>query len=89
MFSARLKPCPPVQPIAVSKPSVANFAHSFVSVLAGNAAYFLLLPYLPPRARHEMFRVDLGLVVDFCFCLAVFGVVKAVSRWRRPDPHQS
>jgi hypothetical protein len=67
----------------VSKPAVANFVHALIAVLAGNAAYFLLLPYLPQAAQHELFRVDLGLVVDFWFCLVVFGMVKTVARRRR------
>jgi hypothetical protein len=63
----------------VSKPSVTNFVQALVAVLAGNAAYFLLLPYLPPRARHVPFQIDLGLVLDCWFCLVAWGIVKAVS----------
>ncbi|HET7442837.1 MAG TPA: hypothetical protein VFJ47_16160 [Terriglobales bacterium] len=58
-----------------------NFFHALVAVLAGNAAYFLLMPYLPTAARHRTFHYDLGLVVDFLFCLVVFVVVKIVSQW--------
>jgi hypothetical protein len=64
----------------VSKPSVTNFVQALVAVLAGNAAYFLLLPYLPPRARHVPFQIDLGLALDCWFCLVAWGIVKAVSR---------
>jgi len=60
-----------------------NFVHSLVAVLAGNAAYFLLMPLLPLRARHAPFQIDLGLVVDFWFCLVAFGIVKTVSGRRR------
>jgi hypothetical protein len=63
--------------------TVANFMHALVAVVAGNAAYFLLMGYLPPRARHVPFQIDLGLVVDFWLCLVAFGVVKTVSAWRR------
>ena len=63
----------------MSKPSVTNFVQALVAVLAGNAAYFLLLPYLPPRARHVPFQIDLGLVLDCWFCLVAWGIVKAVS----------
>lgn len=62
--------------------SVANFVHALVAVLAGNAAYFLLVRYLPPRARHVPFQMDLGIVVDFWFCLVAFGIVKAVAGWK-------
>src|SRR5216684_3735095 len=64
----------------VSKPSVTNFVQALVAVLAGNAAYFLLLPSLPPQARHVPLQIDLGLVVDSWFCLVAWGIVKAVSR---------
>jgi hypothetical protein len=62
---------------------VTNFLHALVAVLAGNAAYFLLMPYLPLAARHVPFRTDLGLVVDACFCLVALGVTKFVSAWKR------
>jgi hypothetical protein len=65
------------------KKTVANFVHALVAVVAGNAAYFLLMSYLPPRARHVPFQIDLGLGVDFGLCLLAFGVVKAISGWRR------
>jgi hypothetical protein len=58
---------------------VTNFVQALVAVLAGNAAYFLLMPYLPLPARHVPFRTDLGLAVDAGFCLVALGVVKLVS----------
>jgi hypothetical protein len=67
----------------VSKSTVTNFVHALIAVLAGNALYFLLVPYLPAGARHVPFRLDVGLIVDFWFCLAVFGVVKTIAGKRR------
>jgi hypothetical protein len=59
-----------------------NFLKSLVAVLAGNAVYFLLLaPWLPPAGRHGIYRIDLGLVIDFWVCLAIYGVIELV--WRR------
>jgi len=66
----------------MSKPA-ANFIHALVAVLVGNAAYSLLVRYLPPGARHVPFQIDLGLVVDFWFCLVVFGLIKTIAGWRR------
>jgi len=63
--------------------TAANFIHALVAVLAGNAAYFLLVRYMPPAARHVPFRIDLGLVVDFWFCLVAFGVIKTIAGRRR------
>jgi hypothetical protein len=66
--------------------ATANFIHALVAVLAGNGAYFLLMKYLPPRARHVPFQMDLGLVVDFWFCLVAFGIIKTVAgRGRRSN----
>lgn len=63
--------------------SAANFLHALVAVLAGNAVYLLLEKHLPLAARHEVFKFDLGMVVDFWFCLVAFGIVKGVANWRR------
>jgi len=63
--------------------SVKNFVHALIAVLAGNIAYFLLMPHLPLRAQHIPLRLDLGLVVDFWFCLVAFGIVKAIAGRRK------
>ena len=68
--------------LAVSKSTVVNFAQALVAVLAGNAAYFLLMPYLPLAARHVPPRLDLGSAVDFWFCLVIFGAIKTAAGWR-------
>jgi cytosine/uracil/thiamine/allantoin permease len=62
--------------------SVANFWHALIAVIAGNAAYFLVEKYLPVAARHVVFKMDVGMVVDFWFCLVAFGVVKTLANWR-------
>jgi hypothetical protein len=68
----------------VSKPSViVNFVQSLLAVLLGNAAYYALMPSLPPLARHKLFQVDWGLAVDFWFCLVAFGLIRTAQRWRR------
>jgi cobalamin biosynthesis protein CobD/CbiB len=67
----------------VTSSGAANFAHALVAVLAGNAVYFLLGPYLPPAARHVAPRLDLGMVVDFWICLVIFGLIKTAARRRR------
>jgi hypothetical protein len=72
----------------VSKSAVANFLHALIAVLAGNAAYFLVMPHLPLRAQHVAPRLDLGLLVDFWFCLVMLGIVKTVAA-RRYRAHRS
>ena len=69
--------------------SLANFLHALIAVLVGNAAYFWLERYLPERARHVPFRLDAGMLVDFWFCLVVFGVIKTVAGRRRSKLRRS
>jgi len=65
------------------KPSaLVNFVQSLLAVLLGNAAYFLLMPSFPPIARHKPYKMDLGLVVDFWFCVVAFGLMKTAQWWR-------
>jgi len=67
----------------VSKQSVvANFVQSLAAVLLGNAAYLLLSPYLPAPARHTVLKMDLGVLVDFWFCLVAFGLIRTAIWWR-------
>ena len=69
---------------AVSKQSVAiNFVESLAAVLLGTAVYFLLSPYMPPLARHRAFHYDVGMLVDFWFCVVAFGLIKTARWWRR------
>ncbi len=67
----------------MTRSGAANFVHALVAVLAGNAVYFLLVPHLPPAARHVAPRLDLGMVVDFWICLVIFGLIKTAARRRR------
>jgi hypothetical protein len=67
--------------------SATNFLHALAGVLGGNALYFAFEKYLPPAARHAPMKMDLGMVVDFWFCLVIFGVIKTVAgRRRRAHP---
>lgn len=70
--------------LAVSKRSViANYVQSLLAVLLGNAAYYILLPSLPQAAHHKLFQIDLGLLVDFWFCLVAYGLIRTAQWWRR------
>ena len=68
----------------VSRQSVAvNFVQALAAVLLGNAAYLLLSPYLPAMARHQVFKFDLGMLVDFWFCLVAFGLIRTARSWSK------
>jgi hypothetical protein len=67
----------------VSKPVVSvNFLQTLLSIILGNLVYFLLVPSLPVAARHRPFRMDLGMVVDFWFCLVAYGLIRTARKWR-------
>jgi hypothetical protein len=67
----------------VSKTSVlGNFLQALLAIILGNVVYFLLVPSLPMVARHRPTRIDLGMVIDFWFCLVVYGLIRTARRWR-------
>jgi hypothetical protein len=67
----------------VSKQSVlVNFIQALAAIILGNVAYFLLAPSFPPTARHHPFHVDIGMLVDFWFCLAAYGLIRTARRWK-------
>ena len=72
----------------MSKPAIENFVQSLIAVVAGNVVYFLLMPHLPPAARHVPMRFDLGVVLDFWLCLVVLGAIKTFTRWGRSSRQQ-
>jgi len=67
----------------VSKQARVNLLQSFIAVVAGNAVYFLLMPHMPPAARHNPPHLDLGVLVDFWFCLVFLGAIKTVAHVKR------
>jgi energy-converting hydrogenase Eha subunit A len=59
-----------------------NFFQALLAIILGNVVYFALLPSMPPAARHRPFRMDLGTVVDFFFCVVAYGLIRTARRWR-------
>ncbi len=55
-----------------------TFWRSLIAVLAGNLIYLLLESHLPPVARHQPYRIDWGLAVDFWICLVCYGIVRFI-----------
>ena len=51
-----------------------------VAIVAGNLLYLIVSPHLPPAARHRLYRLDWGLVVDFWICLALYGLLAFTIR---------
>ena len=56
----------------------------FAAVLLGSLLYFfVLMPHLPPAARHQPFRLDWGLLVIAWICLVLYGLIELVLRFRK------
>jgi hypothetical protein len=55
-----------------------TFWRSLIAVLVGNAIYFGIERFLPPRAQHHLYQVDWGLAVDFWICVAVYGIIRLI-----------
>jgi hypothetical protein len=69
--------------MTVSKLSVQlNFLQALFAIILGNVVYFALVPWLPLIARHRPFRIDLGMVIDFWFCLVIYGLIRTARKWR-------
>jgi uncharacterized membrane protein (DUF2068 family) len=55
-----------------------RWAEYLLAVLAGNVIYLAIEPQLPDPLRHRMFKVDLGLAIDFLICVALYGLIRLV-----------
>ncbi|MFB3827647.1 MAG: hypothetical protein ACE15B_12820 [Bryobacteraceae bacterium] len=55
-----------------------RFWRSLAAILLGNAVYYALYEWLPPRARHQPYHIDWGLAVDFWFCVAFYGLLNLI-----------
>jgi hypothetical protein len=88
MGSSQVQAPVPNADCPVSKPVVMNFVQSLIAVVIGNIIYFLLMPRLPLAARHVPMRFDLGVVVDFWFCLVVLGAIKTLTKWGKGTRQQ-
>jgi hypothetical protein len=67
----------------VSKSAVlVNLLQAFFAIVLGNVVYFVLAPSFPPAARHHPFHLDLGMLIDFWFCLAAYGLIRTARRWK-------
>ena len=55
-----------------------SFWQSLIAVLAGNAIYFSVERFLPPRAQHGIYQIDWGLAVDSWICLVCYGLLRLI-----------
>ena len=51
-----------------------------IAILFGNAIYyFSLYPHLPQSLQHQGFQMDLGVLIDFVVCVAIYGLIRLGS----------
>ncbi len=67
-------------PAASGKRRARRLGEYLVAILAGNILFLILEPHLPVALRHQAFRVDWGLGVDFAICVALYGVIRFAGR---------
>jgi hypothetical protein len=58
------------------RPVTVKWLKYLIAILLGNGLYLALNPYLPQAAQHHPFKLDLGTLVDFWFCLVVYGLLE-------------
>lgn len=59
-----------------------NVLQALLAVILGNVVYFVLAPSLPAVARHQPLRLDVGMVVDFWFCVVAYGLIRTARKWK-------
>jgi hypothetical protein len=53
-----------------------NWMRMLFAVLLGNVIYFAAQPVLPETARHHLYSIDPGLVLDFAICVGIYLLVR-------------
>jgi hypothetical protein len=62
-------------------PGFWRWVEYLVAIVLGNVIYFFSLYWHLPRAlRHQTFRIDWGVAVDFAVCVAVYGLIRVARR---------
>lgn len=61
---------------------ISTLIQAFCAIVLGNIAYFLLASSLPPVARHQPFHMDLGTLIDFWICVAIYGLIRTARKWK-------
>ena len=68
--------------VRMPKPKRRVFNRSFwqplIAVLAGNAIYYGVERFLPPRGQHQLYGIDWGLAIDFCICAVCYVLVRMI-----------
>jgi hypothetical protein len=60
-------------------PTLSKWLRYLLAIVLGNGLFFSLAPYFPLPARHKPYQLDLGLLIDFWFCLLVYGMLESAA----------
>jgi hypothetical protein len=60
---------------ATGKSRARRWGEYLLAILGGNILFMLLEPHLPAALRHQIFRMDWGLGLDFVLCASLYGVI--------------
>jgi hypothetical protein len=60
---------------ATGKSRARRWGEYLLAILGGNILFMLLEPHLPAALRHQIFRMDWGLGLDFALCASLYGVI--------------
>jgi len=64
--------------------SLRRWLEYLLAILLGNAVYYWsFVPHLPKYLRHQAFRYDWGLALDFAVCVGVYGLIRLGERLHR------
>lgn len=60
---------------ARGKTRARRWGEYLLAILGGNILFLLLEPHLPGALRHQTFRMDWGLGLDFALCASLYGMI--------------
>ena len=49
-----------------------DWMRMLLAVLMGNLVYFLVEPILPEPLRHDVYKLDTGVLLDFAICAGIY-----------------
>jgi uncharacterized membrane protein len=59
------------------KPMTVKWLKYLIAIVLGQSFYFFVLyGHLPRAARHQPYKLDLGILVDFWLCLFFLGLLE-------------
>jgi hypothetical protein len=58
-----------------------RWAEYLVAILGGTVVYMFAEPGLPTVMQHHVPNIDLGLGINFLFCVVAYGFIRLARAW--------